>query len=384
MMEENRMTPRKLGIPAKRSSVLLNENVDTGSEEREDEMDEKDILQVTIHSELCAGPNDENLHPELINEEGEYEQEEKDIQLMKIASGSEKMKTDHFAKLDQGKESHQLIKEEEIPVNISEGLQDYNLHIVTVKEEGHYESEENAIQKVVIHSDSCADGSVDGNNSGHLRSSHRLLHFERGCTSVTGIHQEATDVNNTACSDFGQETDFEQEKMSTCDKPFSCSECGKCFAVNSRLIRHQKIHTGVRPFACSECDKSFFQKSNLINHQRIHTGEKPFACTVCGKCFCQKSHLLTHQKIHSGEKPFSCSDCGKCFSHKSYLVTHQRTRSCETEFTCTECGKCFSKKLALVNHQKTHIVDRPFSCSECGRSFSYESYLAKHQRTHTG
>ncbi|XP_073538497.1 oocyte zinc finger protein XlCOF8.4-like [Phyllobates terribilis] len=167
-------------------------------------------------------------------------------------------------------------------------------------------------------------------------------------------------------------------------KPFSCSECGRCFNQKSHFLEHQRIHTGEKPFSCSECGKCFNQKSNLLEHQRIHTGEKPFSCSECGKCFNQKSHLLVHQKSHTGEKPFSCLECGKCFNRKLHLLEHQRIHTGEKPFLCLECGKCFNKKSHLVSHQRIHTGEKPFSCSECGKCFAEKSNLVRHQRIHTG
>uniref|UniRef100_A0AAX7TYY1 C2H2-type domain-containing protein n=1 Tax=Astatotilapia calliptera TaxID=8154 RepID=A0AAX7TYY1_ASTCA len=93
-------------------------------------------------------------------------------------------------------------------------------------------------------------------------------------------------------------------RCDTTKKPFSCSECGKCFLHRQSLHRHMRIHTGEKPFCCAVCGEKFSRKTHFKTHMRVHTGEKPFDCGFCGKRFSQKSNFKEHLRVHTGETPF--------------------------------------------------------------------------------
>ncbi|XP_040288789.1 gastrula zinc finger protein XlCGF26.1-like [Bufo bufo] len=211
-------------------------------------------------------------------------------------------------------------------------------------------------------------------------------------TEKSGLdHHERshTGENQNSCFRCGKCFNWEtvlvkHQRIHTGEKPPPCSECGKCFTDKSNLVTHEGSHTGEKQFSCPQCGKCFTKKSNLVKHQRIHTGEKPFSCSECGKCFYQKAHLVTHARTHTGVKPFACSECGKCFNQKSHLVIHKRTHTGEKPFSCSLCGKCFTDKSSLVIHERIHTGEKLLSCSVCGKFFTGKSNLVIHERTHTG
>ena len=67
----------------------------------------------------------------------------------------------------------------------------------------------------------------------------------------------------------------------------------------------------------------------ISNHQRIHIGDKPYKCSECGKCVVNKYSLSIHYGIHTEEKPYTRNECDEFFRHKCSLSTHLKMYTLE-------------------------------------------------------
>ncbi|XP_040177043.1 zinc finger protein 70-like [Rana temporaria] len=199
------------------------------------------------------------------------------------------------------------------------------------------------------------------------------------------------------------------QKIHATKNPFSCTKCGKQFASNSNLRRHQKKHEGdmettefahseggegfankceqhpaiEKPYQCSECGRCFIKRINLVKHQRLHTRKNLHYCQECGRYFMSRAYLLRHMEGHSKRRrPCSCSLCGKYFHNKLGLTIHQRIHKSERPSTTSEWRKSFIRKLGFVIQERSNVGEKPCTCSECGERFEKKLQLLRHQKTH--
>ena len=64
-------------------------------------------------------------------------------------------------------------------------------------------------------------------------------------------------------------------------------------------VQQQRSHTKEKPFRCDLCDKQFSVRRNLVVHKRIHKKENPYECDICRRQFACISNLVVHQRIHT-------------------------------------------------------------------------------------
>ncbi|XP_077432903.1 zinc finger protein 1035 [Vanacampus margaritifer] len=225
----------------------------------------------------------------------------------------------------------------------------------------------------------------------------------------------------------------ESEQEPSKPNVLQCSLCKEVFDAALLLRRHSLTH--ISSCHCPYCNKKFKARRYLLIHMFRHTGEKPYSCTQCGKCFYQKPCLETHQEkcvethkvtqegvcipTHTQEhsRLKVCSICSRTFTKTVHLKAHIKGHKLNTLRVCNNCGMYFGtntfpphkkkcgemlqtnnipssngeacqnipkKSQTVTENPSKSSASRifPIKCSICSRTFTKKGHLKVHNKCH--
>lgn len=207
------------------------------------------------------------------------------------------------------------------------------------------------------------------------------------------LHKKAHVISNAVRSvRHDRAAEASEEKVRADKEPFSCTVCGRRFAVKYRLHRHMIIHTGEKPFVCNECGKAFTTNAYLKSHMARHTNELTYLCSTCGKRFADRIAWRYHKRVHDlarrtnnlTVKEHICWVCGFQFNRASNLARHELKHRNSEEFLhkCDECGRKFRTKEGYRYHIGQHAPEKPYLCMDCPKAFADSFCLKTHLKSH--
>ncbi|KAB5540295.1 hypothetical protein GE09DRAFT_1245326 [Coniochaeta sp. 2T2.1] len=108
-----------------------------------------------------------------------------------------------------------------------------------------------------------------------------------------------------------------------------CEFCGRTFARNEHLIRHQRIHTGERPFHCPHCKAGFQRPDVLAKHiEKLHRQDDGNSSGISAS---QRSG-----ERNPRDRERSRLACDQCRKRKLKCDNVRPCRSCQSKLlTCT-------------------------------------------------
>lgn len=165
---------------------------------------------------------------------------------------------------------------------------------------------------------------------------------------------------------------------------FQCPVCGKEYASNHALQRHQQTHDPNRKvFTCWYCFKDLTKyDSYLSHHKRRHPEAVGLKCLVsaCKRVFYSTLELTRHIEEHS-----YCRSCNELYATRAVSSGHICSGQLK-HWTCAEvgCQQKFPTWQAVLGH---NISTHQHTCRDCGVGFLDKLHYDTHidaLHTHQG
>ncbi|XP_050535139.1 zinc finger protein 569-like [Daktulosphaira vitifoliae] len=167
---------------------------------------------------------------------------------------------------------------------------------------------------------------------------------------------------------------------------YSCNVCGKLFALNASLRRHQLSCLNVPPeFKCELCAKMFRHRDKLKYHKalRHNIQDLSFPCLKqCGRIYKSRKAMLNHIRDECGIIPkYACGICHKLFSLRGNMKKHMiKCGQHIKHYDCPNlCGRSYKAQQTLKRHIRDECFIIPkYSCSICNKLFSQKGTMVRH------
>lgn len=234
---------------------------------------------------------------------------------------------------------------------------------------------------------------------------------------VKEVHKERSFICKVCNKSFKHSRHL-NDHLKTHTKPYNCEGCGKSFALEKSLKRHQesvckmttelscltskitskddtkhlvaeKLETDTNhPFAfqnnkvynCELCTAVFETEELLMEHENNACLMEEILCNICMLKFTPRVYKKHMFEVHLVGEVIKCRFCVRIFYSNDDVASHEEVIH---KNECHLCGKVFSGINKLRGHFRSVHVNKTFQCIHCGKKFKSEQSLAYHKNTHT-
>ncbi|ODM88250.1 putative zinc finger protein [Orchesella cincta] len=156
----------------------------------------------------------------------------------------------------------------------------------------------------------------------------------------------------------------EKIQVSPLPSQYTANRALKAFSANSREGKRTRENAW-EGFSKKypSCSASFLSESELRSHiDQIHSKNEEgnvWLCKLCGKVFANQQRLTRHDLVHNKVKKHTCTVCNRDFTFLHNLKKHLKAVHLKEQFTCPQpgCDKKYGHSSNFSEHlRKKHGI----------------------------